>query len=165
MKLYDASGWGTSSFGAMDYTTNQISQREGSRVAVGGRVSGVVSDGFMGFGRQEYSVVGMNATKIPAVRESIRSYVNAITTHLDKIEPLANANNAFRSEEVQKAISDYIVKVKEYCINLTSQLLAFSDKLADVQEAYNQNMSRLSGNINQQTTSFNGGQRYQEERS
>lgn len=160
MKLYDLPNW--SSFDAVNPATNQISQREGSRSAAGTIYTGVVDNGFFGAGKKEYSVVGLNVAAIDGMREAIRNYVNEIKNHLDGIDPLANSSNAFRSDEVEQAIRVYISKVKDYCLNLTSQLLAFSDKLADVKSAYFGSMSSIASNINQQTTSFSEGTAYTE---
>ena len=154
MKLYDTTGWTASTFDANSYTTNQTSQREGSRTGlnVDGAKRGLFGE----------SVVGINVGKVDTMREAIRNYVDAIRQHLDGIEPLADANNAFRSEEVQKSVQNYINTVKTYCMNFTSQLLAFSDKLGDVKKAYQQNMQSLSSSINSTTSAFDAGTQYKE---
>ena len=98
------------------------------------------------------------------MQEAIRVYVQGIKDHLDGIAPLATADNAFRSESVQKAVEAYITKVKEYCMNLVSQLLAFSTKLQEVQEKYQAHMEALAGNIGDSTSSLNSGTTYSDQR-
>ena len=121
-------GVSESTFNAKSFSDSQISDREGTREASN------VRHGWFGNGRA-YSVVGIDANRIDGMRSAIRDYVQAIEGHLDGIEPLANANNAYKSEEVQRAVQEYVQKVKDYCKNLTSQLLAFSDKLGDVKSS------------------------------
>lgn len=183
MKLYDTNYYGGnpkgdpatgganwSTFDAKSYTDTQIgnrdAQRTGAGTVVGGAGKGNYSGGFLGtsWGAKEstYSVVGINVNEVDNMREAIRVYVQAIKDHLNGIEPLATADNAFKSEEVQKAVQDYITKVKEYCMNLVSQLLAFSDKLADVKNAWQANMDALAGNTSSSASSLDQGTAYQE---
>lgn len=139
-----------SSFNAKSFSDQQISKREGSR-EVAGHTSA-----------SQYSVVGIDATKIDGMRSAIRDYVQAIESHLDGIEPLANANNAYKSDEVQKAVQEYVQKVKDYCKNLTSQLLAFSDKLGDVKNSWEKATSEMSSAIGGASGSFEAGTKYTE---
>lgn len=169
MKLYDLIGAGPgygdgpySWSSALNKTEQQISGREGSRTAAGETITGTINNGFLGIGRSEYSVVGINVNGIANMRTAIRNYVSEIETHIGNIEAAANANNAYRSEDVQNAVSIYIEKVKSYCINLVSQLLAFSDQLEEVKAAYMAKMSNISSNINGRTTSFSEGTKYTE---
>ena len=106
------------------------------------------------------TVVGINAQKIPAMIEAINTYVNKVKNHLDGIKPTADANGAYKGEEVQKAVENYVNKVKEYCFNLTSQLRAFNDKLSDIASAYDKNKRKLAENINADTGSYAAGTEY-----
>lgn len=160
MKLYDFND--ISRFNALERTTNHIAQREGSRSAAGQVYNGVVSNGFLGIGKQEYSVVGMNVAQIDNMRGAIVEYVDKIKKHLGDIASGASADGAFKSEVVQASVTQYIEKVQTYCINLTSQLVAFSDKLADVKAAYLGRMDNLSDSINHNASSFSAGTEYAE---
>lgn len=158
MKLYD--GWNSSNWSTFDAkvaTDTQISDRESGRSAATTAIGGAKTGWF-----SSYSVVGIQASEIPNMRDAIRNYVNGITTHLDNIEPLATADNAFKNEEVQTAVQTYIAAVKKYCMNLTTQLLAFSDKLQEVYEKYEENMRTMAGNIGDSTSSLNTGTTYTE---
>lgn len=169
MKLYDLVGAGPG-FGdrtgyswssALDKTESQISQRENSRTPANDATS-IVNKAVSSLTGEKYSVVGINVNQIDNMREAIRQYVSEIKNHLDGIEPLANADNAYKSEEVQRAVRDYISKVKQYCLNLTSQLLAFSDQLVEVKYAYLSKMSNIASDFNQKSTSFSEGTAYTE---
>lgn len=83
-----------------------------------------------------YSVVGINAAKIPDMREAIRTAVSNLQGHIDGIEAHTSSSMAFRSEDVKTAVENYVVSVKEYCKALISDLLAFSDKLQTVHDAW-----------------------------
>ena len=111
---------------------------------------------------KEYDVVGLNVGQVENMRDAIRDYVTAIQTHLNGINALADANNAFKHTDVQGAMEKYIDTVKSYCMNLVSQLLAFSDKLGDVKNTYEANMQSLSNTINTKNTAFDAGTQYQE---
>ena len=148
-------GVSESTFNAKSFSDSQISNREGTREASN------VGGGWFGNGRA-YSVVGIDANRIDGMRSAIRDYVQAIEGHLDGIEPLANANNAYKSEEVQRAVQEYVQKVKDYCKNLTSQLLAFSDKLGDVKSSWERATSEMSSTIGGASCSFDAGTKYTE---
>lgn len=148
-------GVSESTFNAKSFSDSQISDREGTREASN------VGGGWFGNGRA-YSVVGIDANRIDGMRSAIRDYVQAIEGHLDGIEPLANANNAYKSEEVQRAVQEYVQKVKDYCKNLTSQLLAFSDKLGDVKSSWERATSEMSSTIGGASGSFDAGTKYTE---
>ena len=160
----------SSSFNAENYTTNQIAGREGLRS--GSVVSGVdrfgnnLARGFSNITglNLSYSIVGMDMTKVGAAREAISNYVAGIESHLNNIDALADANKAYKSEEVQAAVKSYIEKVKEYCINLCSQLRAFSDKLADASAAWERATSNMASTVQSNTGSFDAGTRYTEQR-
>ena len=150
----------TSNFNAGSYTTNQIAAREGLRSGA----TGSYNAGWMGIGAQEYSIVGMDITKVGATRAAISDYVAKIENHLNSIDALADASNAYRSEEVQAAVKSYIEKVKEYCINLCSQLRAFSDKLQDASAAWESGTANIASTVQSNTGSFDAGTRYTEQR-
>lgn len=139
-----------SSFDAKTFVSNTISGREESRSAISNDL------------RSQYSVVGINVEGIPAMREAIRVYVKAVEDHLNGIEPLADAQNAYKSSDVQQSVKEYIEKEKVYCINLTSQLLAFSDKLADVSKAWVESAQGMASKVNTANTTFSEGNKYQE---
>ena len=150
-----------SEFDAKSYTNNQIDSRSGQRAESTGGYNG---GGLFGIGAQSYSIVGMDANQIPAVRQDLGSYVQAIEEHIQQIDASTDANNAFRGEEVQSAVTAYVEKVKEYCINLCSQLRAFSDKLADAQAAWETGTGNIAGTVNDGNSSFATGTKYTEQK-
>lgn len=108
-----------------------------------------------------YSIVGIDATKVEPMREQIRTSVANIQGYLDGIEATANAANAFRSEEIVAAVQRYVDSVKEYSKALVSDLLAFSDKLKDVQEAWEASSQTFaSDSINTTATSMSDATTY-----
>lgn len=153
--------WETSStasaFDAKAFTTAQIDGRSGQR---DGATGGYNGGGLFGIGGQAYSIVGMDVTQIPQVREAIDTYVQGIESHVNKIDTSVEANAAFRGEEVQSAVKAYIDTVKEYCINLCSQLRAFSDKLADAQKAWETSVENISGTVSESSAAFSKGAKY-----
>ena len=111
-----------------------------------------------------YNVVGINAAKVPEMRDAIRQYVDNIITNIDAVDPLLSADLAFKSEEVQASIKTYITTVKESCASYVSGLLAFSDKLEDVYEAYQANISRVADNYTTITSSIDQKDKYTEQK-
>ncbi len=138
---------------ASTLSANRDATREGAQNGAG------FFHGF--FGASGYSVVGISADKIPTMRDAIRDYVNSIRNHLDGIEPLADANNAFKGDDIQKAVKSYVEKVKEYCQNLTSDLLAFSDKLQDALDAWESSQRSMAQGVDSAAT-FDAGSEYRE---
>ena len=142
-----------SSFDAEQYATNAMSSRgaarSGSNVSnafgstttrPGWDVLGLFEKTTPGGNTAQslagYSVVGINAAKIPEMREAIRTAVSNLQGHIDGIEAHTSSSMAFRSEDVKTAVENYVVSVKEYCKALISDLLAFSDKLQTVHDAW-----------------------------
>ena len=132
-------------FNASNYTNEQISAREPYRTGTLGVYIYATTS------LSNESVVGINVAYVDQMRNAIRNYVKKIESHLEGIEPLANADNAFRNDEMQRAVQGYIDAVRTYCVNLTSQLLAFSDKLGDVKLHYKSTMESLANDINKKT--------------
>ena len=155
--------WTVSQQGTTSYVDSQIGQREGSRnsnFGFGGNVWDINNTGLFG----GLDVVGINVDKIPSMREAIRTYVKGITDHLDKIDATANSDSAFKSESVKAAVRAYVEKVKEYSMNLVSQLLSFSDKLQDVSDSWAASTNTLGDNINTTASAFGVGSRYTEQK-
>lgn len=153
----------SSKFDEKSATTNMISGRSGTRDSAGDTLSFSKSGGnIFGFGATTYSVVGLNVGSIDPMREQIRTYCGDIEKHINQIDPKADADMAFKSDLVQAAVSDYVEKVKTYCINLTSQLLAFSDKLADVKAVWEAGASNISDSVKNSNAAFDAGSKYTE---
>ena len=95
------------------------------------------------------SVVGMNVNKIPSMKAAIRTYVNKIKTQVNRLHTDVKTDKAFKSSDgsVEDAVSRYLQSVETYCNNLTSALLAFNDKLTDVEKAWETSMEHLSSTI------------------
>ncbi len=110
----------------------------------------------------DYSVVGINANKIPAMRDAIRQYVDNVTSNIDAIDPLAGADGAFKSDEVQAAVKKYIEGVRKAWSVYVSGLLAFSDKLQYVYEAYQTNINRVASNYDNMASAVDSKEKYTE---
>ena len=153
----------TTGFNAQESANNTMSNRSNSRTRSNATNYDIGGLSFNIDARQ-YSIVGMSVKDVPKMRDAIRNYVSKIEAFLDGIDPLADANNAFKSKEVQESVRKYIDTVKSYCINLTSQLLAFSDKLAAVANAWITASSNIAGNVNSANSSFDAGTKYSDDK-
>ena len=102
-------------------------EREGTRAKQQGRTE-----------RSDYDIVGINANKVPAMRDAVRNYVKGIQNELDKMidNTVTSRNKALQNDTVRQSVQMYLEQVKEYAKNLTSYMLTFSDKLADVESAW-----------------------------
>lgn len=108
-----------------------------------------------------YSIVGIDATKVDGMRNQIRTSVTAVQNYLDGIDATVDAAAAFRSEEIVTAVQGYVNSVKEYSKALISDLLAFSDKLQDVKEAWEaSSQSFASDSIDTNTSSMSDATTY-----
>ena len=156
-------GWVTetskSTFDASSFTERQIAGRDGSR----SKASTGSVGGLLGLGA--YSIVGMDITKVGLAIEKIEDYVVAVETHVAGIEATANSDLAFKSEAVKAAVQRYVNKVKDYSINLCSQLRAFEDKLKDAQEKWEQGAGRMADTINTTEGQYDTGTKYTATRS
>jgi|GEM_PF-4616966 len=92
------------------------------------------------------SYIGINGQKIPEMRNSIREYVAAIQTHLDKVVEDASTVQAFHGEYA-KAITDYVTAIKKVCQDYTSTLLEFSDNLDAIAQIYHSKDTEFASNI------------------
>ena len=132
-------------FNAGQYTQELSQMREGQRSTSG------LNGGFFGIGgnmaSSSYSVVGINTNEIPNMRQAIRNYVQRIHEHLDTINTTTDPTVALKGTGIESSVQEYIVSVSKYCKALTSQLLAFSDKLAKVQEAWEASDANLSQTV------------------
>lgn len=146
-------GVSSSSRETSSYVTNTIEGRDSAR-------SSKQTDSVR---RNGYDVVGINANQIGNMRSAINNYVNAIYKKIDEINTGASAEAAFRGDEVASAVKNYMETLKEYCTNLTSQLLAFSDKLAEVGAKWEEAAQSMSGQIGSSASSFNKGTKYTEQ--
>lgn len=111
-----------------------------------------------------YDIVGIKATEVPKMREAINDYVNNITSYLDGAidTSKAQARTAFRGSEAEEAVKAYLDKVKDYVNNLVSQLLAFSDKLADIGNAWIDAQQKIASSVNASKGAFSEGTKYTE---
>lgn len=111
-----------------------------------------------------YDIVGIKATEVPKMREAINDYVNNVATYLDSAidTSKAQAKTAFRGSEAEEAVKAYLDKVKDYVNNLVSQLLAFSDKLADIGNAWIDAQQKIASNVNASKGAFSEGTKYTE---
>lgn len=111
-----------------------------------------------------YDVVGIKAKEIPEIQSEIRKYVDKVQSTLDQCLN-ANAtelNKAIRGSVLEESVNDYIRKVKLYCQNVTSDLLAFSDKLADVGNAWIAATNKMASSISSGTKNYAAGSAYKE---
>lgn len=130
-----ASSWQSTVQGAENFSVEeQINKRIDSRGQRGtGENGGLFGLGGIDFGS---NIVGINATKVPEMQSQIRDSVTALQNRINEIDAAADQDRAFRSEDIQTAVREYIEKVKEYCNALISDLNAFNDKLQVVREAW-----------------------------
>ena len=96
------------------------------------------------------------------MRDAIRQYVDNVTSNIDAIDPLAGADGAFKSDEVQAAVKKYIEGVRKAWSVYVSGLLAFSDKLQYVYEAYQTNINRVASNYDNMASAVDSKEKYTE---
>jgi len=92
------------------------------------------------------SVIGINVHEIPNMRNAIRIYVQDLERHLDEVATNADTSPAFKGEYAA-AITSYVTAITHACKSVTTQLLAFSDQLKQVSDAYEAQDRTLSENI------------------
>lgn len=112
-----------------------------------------------------YNVVGINGNEVGNMRNAIETYVMNIRTYVDtQIEAVqSELPDGFRGGDAEKAVSDYLEKVRSYVNNLVSGLNGFSDKLADVANAWVRAQSNFSTTVNTSSGSFSAGTVYENE--
>lgn len=101
-----------------------------------------------------YSIVGIDATKVWPTRQKINEYVKRLEEKVKSINESADMNKVVKSEEIQLAVKNYISKVEEYCANLCSMLKIFDYKLYDVQEIWKNTASSFAANITDDTNTI-----------
>lgn len=153
-------------------TTNKFSsEREAARsdaqVSTGYNIdysTGIATPYYASSISSEYSIVGINANRVPGVREAIRNYTTSIQQYLDGIDTATQAKTAFRGEQIETAVENYMLKVKEYSKALVSYLNIFSDKLQDVSEKWNEFQANMASNVDSAKASFGSGTGYTEQK-
>ena len=109
-----------------------------------------------------HTVVGINVNNIPAMKESVRKYVDNIKTALNELNAY-DPEVAFKGEYAQ-AMTVYIEAVKTACNAICSQMLAFNDQLTKVQEAYQAKDQATASTIKQTAESTSSAYtKYQEQ--
>lgn len=135
-----------SSFDAKSYAKTASDARDQSRSGSRKTIGGIGN----------MNVVGINASKVPDMREQIRQSVAALQAEIDGIGKDLSSDSAYRSSVIKPEVDKYIEQVKAYCKALVSDLLAFSDKLKDVQDAWEKSTANLaSGSISTSTAGMN----------
>lgn len=111
-----------------------------------------------------YDIVGIKGSQVEQMRESIRAYVDRVQrTMEDALNQNANeTKKAIRGEDAIAAVNEYVAKVKTYCQNIISSMLIFSDKLADVGNAWNKAQQTMASDVKVTTGSFSEGKTYSE---
>lgn len=135
-----------SSFDAQSYANGVTTSREKTRSGSG------LSNGFFGIGgnvaSSSYDVVGIDTKQIPDMQKAINTYVNEVQEHLSQVKVTTEPSVALKGTEMEIAVKEYVAKVVEYCNALCSNLLAFSDKLYKVQQAWENSDANMSKTIN-----------------
>lgn len=94
------------------------------------------------------SIVGMNATAIPDIKEELRLYIADIEATLDNFNGSVHAREGVVGQEINYAIEEYFKKVKQYLEDLVTNFRAFNDKLTSVEQAYGRFQQAQGGTIN-----------------
>lgn len=111
----------------------------------------------------EYSVVGMRTAGIPIIQGIMREYVTEIENVLDGFNTEARVSQAIKGTEMEAAVANYVEKVSEYTKSLCTYLLAFNDKLTDVQKAWEASVANMAQTVNDGVGQFdNASTRYTE---
>lgn len=112
-----------------------------------------------------YDVVGINTSMIPQMRQAIRTYVDRVYAQLDKVQANTDPTIALKGTGMENAVTEYVENVVKYCKALCSNLLAFSDKLVKVEEAWRTSDQNMSSKVNSGSSELNSaaGQTYTEQ--
>lgn len=110
-----------------------------------------------------YDIVGIKASEIDNMTASIKKYVDNVQNTLSSCLETNDQklNEAIRGSQLEAAVNAYINKVKLYCQNITSDLLAFSDKLIDVGNQWIEHTKSMAASIDAGTSSYAAGTAYQ----
>lgn len=95
----------------------------------------------------KYSILGINANAVDDMRFAIRVYVENVESHLNSVRQEAMDTQAFKGQYAN-SITEYVNAVCDVVRSLTSQLLAFSDKLVDIKEMYQERDINLRQSLN-----------------
>lgn len=107
------------------------------------------------------SVLGINANKIPTMKETISNYILGINNVLDDLQSISNKNSF--TGEYAECVDNYVLTVNKVCKYFTNNLLKFADKLDQIKLAYEQKDLQMSeeiinGTNNLETTNSNTGE-------
>ena len=84
----------------------------------------------------EYSVVGMDVTKVQAAIDAIDTYIKKLNDKAMELNESANVGVMIKSETIQDNVRFYIESVERCCAGLCSSLEMFKEKLLGAQEAW-----------------------------
>lgn len=134
--------------------SDRISQREKDSV-------NVVSPTSM----SDFDVIGLNIVKVEPAKEAIREMCRQITEKISQIQTDANSKVAFKlgNGDFDSALKSYLEKVVLYCENLTSSLLAFNDKISEVQKQWDKLSSNTQEKVSSTSGQFATGSKYTEQ--
>ena len=104
----------------------------------------------------KYSVLGINVNAIEDMRFAIRVYVENVEEHLNSVRQEAMDTQAFKGQYAI-AITEYVNAVCDVVRSLTTQLLAFSDKLVEIKEIYQERDIALTKSIGSSATNVQSG--------
>lgn len=110
----------------------------------------------------KYNVLGINANSIDDMRFAIRVYVENIETHLNSVKQEAMDTQAFKGQYAI-AITEYVNAVCDVVRSLTTQLLAFSDKLVEIKNIYLEKDIALTKSIGNVASNVSSGVNYYNE--
>lgn len=133
-------------------TNSSFETKPYSAAAIDGRSAERAGSNMTIGGLGNMNVVGINAARVPEVRQQINDSVTNLKNIIDKIGQNAESNTAYKSEAIKPQVDAYIDSVKAYCKALISNLLAFSDKLKDVEEAWTKSMESMSSTVGTATS-------------
>lgn len=102
-----------------------------------------------------YSIVGMDASKVGSTVQAIEEYVQRIRNKVEQINESADMNVALKSDVIQASVKNYIEKVELYCSSLCYQLITFRDRLEGANEAWQSMAERLAGVVSKDASTVN----------
>lgn len=111
-----------------------------------------------------YKVVGINANKISDMIKEMENYISNVNKEINKMKTSANSNQAFKGDELKKALNAYLIKVENYLKNVVTQIRAFEDKLIDVRDAWTKAQSNQANAVKRAGNSFESLGAYQRQK-
>ena len=98
-------------------------------------------------------IVGIDVTKIPAMKEGIDNYIRFVDTSVESVLNEISYDEAFSNDEMITEIKSFSDAVKTATMHYFSHLRAFQDLLTSIQANYEKQNSEMASNLKTEASS------------